>query len=521
MKKISVYLIIILITCFTIVAGCSPAAENNGVRQTSSGAIQGKTEDGVEKYLGVPFAKPPVGALRFAPPQPAEDWDGVLDCTDYKNSAVQAEAAHKEGLSYGEDCLYLNIWKPEKGKKLPVYVFIHGGAYVSGSPSEPLYDGTAFAKDGIIQVNVTYRMNALGFLPLKEAETTYGSLGNTGTLDQIAALKWVQENIEAFGGDPQKITIGGESAGSFSTSNLIESPLAKGLFQRAILESGNLLGQSITMPLATGNKEQAYQLGEDFMKEIGANSLEDLRKMDAQTIAEKSLFSKNVIEPYPYAMWPVFDGVVIPENPYAAIINGATNDVDILAGFNTDEGEGFVPEGITLEQYTHYVTSIFGEKAAAVLARFPVDEDHSPTDRAREIFKVGLRVGSEVFADVLSGRGKAVYYYNFDYIPQSMVDKGQGAIHALELPFVFKQPPDQSQETKAMTTDIHNRWANFIKTGDPNEGQSVNEKWLKYTPEKKETIIFNQNTHMSSLPNQEDEDFFYELLFGETSKVTP
>ncbi len=515
MKKWWILVLVILIIASAITAGCSKVTDEMNTVETAHGVVQGKHESGVKKFLGVPFAKPPVGELRFAPPQPPEAWEGVLACTEYKNSAVQVAEAQKDGMSYGEDCLYLNIWAPEQGENLPVYVFIHGGAYVSGSPSEPLYDGTVFAKDGIVQVNVTYRMNALGFLTSKELEDLYGSSGNMGTLDQIAALEWVKENIAAFGGDPQNITIGGESAGSFSVSNLIESPLAKGLFQRAILESGNLLGQSVIMPLATGDREQAYALGERFMAEIGANTLGELRDMDAQAIAEASRFSMNVMEPYPYCFWPVFDGTVIPQDPYSAVMEGTINDVDILAGFNTDEGEGFVPEGITEEQYIDYVRSIFGEEADVVLERFPVDVQHTPTDRARYIFKVGLRVGSEAFADALASRGKNVYYYNFDYVPQSMAANGQGAIHALELLFVFKQPPDDLPETKAISEDIHTRWANFIKTGDPNQGEPVAVEWQKYTPEGKQTLVLNQNTRMSDLPDREDEAFFRALLFEE------
>ncbi len=511
MKKLLSIVLAALVFCFAVAAGCSVKKET--VIKTVNGEIEGKSEDGVKKYLGVPFAKPPVGDLRFAPPQPMAEWDGVLNCTEYKNSAVQTEEAQKEGLVYGEDCLYLNIWTPEKGDNLPVYIFIHGGAYVSGSPSDQRYDGTVFARDGIIQVNVTYRMNALGFLSSKEGEEAYGSLGNTGTLDQIAALQWVQDNIAAFGGDPQNVTIGGESAGAFSVSNLMESPLAKGLFTRAIMESGNLLGQPITMPLATGNKAQAYDMGERFMEELGVKTLAELRKMPAQEIAEASQFSMNVLEPYPYCFWPVFDGTVIPEDPYKAVMEGSINDVDILAGFNTDEGDTFVPEGITEQQYTEFVYSVFGVRAKEVLARFPVDENNTPTDRARNIFKTGLRVGMEVFADALSSRGKNVYYYNYNYIPKAMAENGQGAIHALELLFVFKQPPDDSQESEKMANDIHARWANFIKTGDPNEGEAVGVEWGKYTAKGKETLVLDEDTRMAELPNLEDEAFFRELLF--------
>lgn len=525
MRKVSISLISLLTVAFLLI-GCStttssPATSNNEtIVQTADGNVQGKLEDGVLKYLGVPFAQPPTGNLRFAPPQPVAAWEGELDCTAYRDSAVQA--VQDESLTYSEDCLYLNIWAPEKvekAEKLPVYVFIHGGAFVVGSPSDPHYDGTAFAKDGIIQVNVTYRMSALGFFSGAETEEAYGYTGNIGLLDQVAALQWVQDNIAAFGGDPNNVTIGGESAGAFSVSNLIESPLAKGLFQRGILESGNLLGQQIIMPLTSGDKQQAYDLGEQFLAKMNAKSLNDLRGKDAQELVNASVFSKNVIEPYPYCFWPVFDGKALPEDPYKALTSGQVNDVDILAGFNTDEGEGFVPEGISEQQYAEFVTRIFGTDAEKVLARFPVDEQHSATDRARDIVKIGLRIGSEAFGDELSARGKNVYYYNYDYVPATVAAQGSGAIHAMELYFVFgnARELDNSSETAAVMDDIRARWANFIKTGDPNQGAAVSTTWETYDSKDKQTLVIGEKSEMERVPDEADAAFYRELLFGEAN----
>jgi para-nitrobenzyl esterase len=279
---------------------------------------------------------------------------------------------------------------------MPVLVFIHGGAFTQGSAAKPTYDGTRFAKDGVIQVNIAYRLNGLGFLPAEELEEEYGYIGNTGVLDQIAGLEWVKENIGYFGGDPDNITVSGESAGSFSVSNLILSPLAEGLFDKAIMESGNLLGQPLAAPLSNGKTSQALENAERLMESLGAETFVDMLDADADDIASESNFEMNIIHPSDQAFFPVFDGVIIPENPYSALQNGDYNGVDILAGYNTDEGTLFVDEGISEQDYISLVENIFGGNAPAVLERYPVDEEHTATDRARFMMKMGLRMGSDV-----------------------------------------------------------------------------------------------------------------------------
>lgn len=488
------------------------------VVDTAYGQVKGVAWDGVVSYKGIPFAEPPIGDKRFSPPQDLQAWDGVLDCREYAPMAIQT--ADEPGLEKSEDCLYLNIWKPEEQTEelAPVLVFIHGGAFTQGSASKSMYDGTRFVQDGVVQVNISYRLNGLGFLTSEELEDETGYIGNAGMLDQIAGLRWVQENIERFGGDPNNVTISGESAGSFSVSNLILSPLAEGLFHKAIMESGNVLGQPLVAPLSNGDKSQALGNAERLMESLEATSLDDMRKADALAIAENSNFVMDIIHPSDTAFFPVFDGVVLPENPYQALADGAYNSVDILGGYNTDEGTLFVEEGISEQDYVDLVEAIFGENAPAVLERYPVDEANSATDRARFMMKMGLRAGTDVFADKLSADGRNVYLYHFDYRIAALDEAGLGTMHALELPFVFDtfSPTTRlSEDDRAFADDAHNRWLNFVRSGNPNEGAPVGAEWEAYSQSEKQTMTLSQNSHLSAAEGTEDVAFLMSLIWGE------
>ncbi len=514
-KRLSLFLAIAML--FAITTGGCGNKEKGLTVDTAYGPVSGKQEDGIKKYLGVPFAKPPVGDLRFAPPQPLEPWDEVLECTEFGDSALQP-SNKDDGLQHDEDCLYLNIWTPEQGENLPVYVFIHGGAFVQGSPSQSLYDGTVFAKEGIVQVNLSYRLNALGFWPSKEIEEQYGSFGTVGVLDQIAGLQWVKENIAAFGGDPNNVTIGGESAGSFSVAHLIVSPLAEGLFNRGIMESGTLLGTTYLAPYCNGYKEQAYENTDNFMQSMGASNLAEMREISGQELADASGYNFDMTKQTPYYFFPIFDGYALPEDPYKAIIDGQSNDVPILVGFNKNEGSIFIPDGVTEQGYKEYVEMIFGDKAEVIMERFPVDEENTATERTRYMVKMpGFSLGSKIYADALSDRGQDVYFYNFNYSGPKLDEAGLGSPHALELYFVFDQIPEPTPEQQALTNEIRAYWINFIKTGNPNEGVPVSNTWPKYTTENKQVIILDKDIEALSIPDIENMIFFEELLYGTES----
>lgn len=485
---------------------------------TPYGKVLGQTKDGVTTFKGVPFAAPPVGKLRFFPPQPPQAWSGVLDCTRFRDSAIQA-SEFEPLISRSEDCLYLNIWAPDDAadRALPVLIFIHGGGYSDGSPAKGMYEGSRFARDGVIQVNISYRLGSLGFLALEEVEAQCGMLGNAGTLDQIAALRWVQNSIAAFGGDPARVTICGESAGAFSVSNLMMSPLAKGLFHRAIMESGNLLGQPIVAPLAGGDPSLAKLYSRAYAASLGAGSLEELQRVDAKRLAKGSPFQDDMTALPDYTFWPVFDGKVIPEDPYGALTKGQLNAVDVLAGYNTDEGTIFIPRDTDEEEYILLVAKIFGEQSLEVLDRYPVDARHTPTSRARRLVEMGLRMGSELFAEELSRQGHKVWFYNFDYSLPVLDRVGLGAMHALELIYVFDTAPRILVRDDARATfkeDVHNRWLNFVKSGDPNKGAVYGVEWPCYTPEGKETLVLNLETRVVRAPHAGDVAFYRDLLWG-------
>lgn len=512
-----------VMACVLAMFGCAKSdsaatqgeSEDAAIVQAKQGKVQGVREEGIIAFKGIPFAQPPIGELRFAPPEEALPWDGVLDCAEYRDWAMQMSDGEVIG---SEDCLYLNIWMPEdaRGKNLPVYVYIHGGAFAMGSPSKPMYDGTRFAQDDIIQVNIGYRLGGLGFLASEEVEEECGYLGNAGVLDQIAGLQWVQDNIAAFGGDPGNVTVGGESAGSFSVSNLIESPLAEGLFNRAIMESGNLLGQPLGLPQQPGDRETALRVSEAFMSHLGARDIADMRAMDAEEIVRASAFNLDMTNPSPYYLWPVFDGKVLPQNPYGFLVEGKVNGVDILAGFNTDEGTMFIPEGISEQVYIEYVERIFGSQSAAVLERYPVDAGHTATDRARYLFKMALRMGADAFADELSRQGHDVYFYEFAFSAPLLDEMGLGTSHALELPFVFDTFPDEvalSEEDEAFKESVRAYWLGFIKTGDPNaEGEAT---WPKYSAEEKLMLVLDEAMASKVVDDADEVAFFMNAFWGD------
>ena len=291
---------------------------------------------GVRCFKGIPYARPPVGDLRWQPPQPAAPWSGVRTADAFGPNAMQGVVfsdidPRPAGVS--EDCLYLNVWTPalEAEMPVPVMVWIHGGGFVVGSGAEPRYDGTNLAANGIIVVTLNHRLNALGFLahPELTAESPVQASGNYGLLDLVAALEWVKRNIAAFGGDPDQITIAGESAGSEAVSALMASPLARGLFHRAIGESGALFP---TPSRAPASLDDAEREGLEFMRKARATSLAELRSMPAKQILAASPG---------LGFRPVVDGHFLPRSPAAIFAEGAQNDVPLLAGWNKDEGFNF------------------------------------------------------------------------------------------------------------------------------------------------------------------------------------
>ena len=479
-----------------------------------SGLIEGVPIGASTVYKSIPYAAPPVGELRWRPPQPAANWNGVRLADKFGPICTQEGAsvpgAPDEPVS--EDCLTLCIWAPAKSReqKLPVMVWIPGGGFTQESASMPLYWGDALATRGVIVVTVNYRVGLLGFLshPELSGESGHNASGNYGLLDQIAALTWIKRNITAFGGDPERVTIWGQSAGSMAVSLLMASPLARGLFQRAIGQSGAYF----VPPAATrspeglflkGAEEQGVKLG----AELGATSLEALRKLAPEQFLKEHKAG---------TMHPIIDGYVVPEEPYVAFAAGRQSDVPILIGSNSDEARPLVAgRNIKLATFAEDIGEAWGSKVVRSLAEeylkaYPARTDREAHD-ARANFERDLRFGWDMWTwarlQAKTGRGKVFSYY-FAHVPPYPPDNpfaGWGAGHWAELRYVFdhlsQEPWTWTDDDRALANLMATYWTNFAKNGDPNgEGVPV---WPTFTTDTERVLHFNGGATVGGVPNLE------------------
>ena len=462
-----------------LLVGFAQAAAAAPVK-TDSGLVEGISADGMTVYKGIPFAAPPVGDLRWRDPQPVTPWAGVKQADHFSPECMQTGAYPPEAPAepMSEDCLYLNVWRPAAGAApLPVMVWIYGGGLDNGSGAEPLYAGDALAKRGVIVVTFNYRLGVFGFLahPDLTHESPHHSSGDYGLLDQIAALRWVQRNIAAFGGDPQRVTVFGQSSGSISISALTASPLAKGLFQRAIGESGGLFEPMALLPnlLLDG----AERDGEDFARRAGAKSLAELRAMPAADLLKLD-FDQALI----------LDGYAIPQSPADMYRDGRENPVSVLIGSNVDEGRLFLTaHKITPENYAQELGRQFPPLLVKLLAPAPGTTDKQAEAAAAQ-FNTDMRFRWDMWswAKLASGAGEKVFLYQFDRVPPYPAGSryaGLAATHGMEMAYVFGHLDPQAASWTAadrrLSDTLESYWTNFAKTGDPNgPGLPV---WSPYT----------------------------------------
>lgn len=530
-NKLLVLLVLLLILAAMTLSSCDSGSDQKSTDTVDSaktqsekvnltindGPIQGLKTDDISIYKGIPFASCPV---RFAPPEDAKPWTDTLVCEEY--GPIPVQAGMNEDQTMSEDCLNLNVWTPAKSgdEKLPVYVWIYGGGFAMGSNTSPSYDGTNFAKDGVVTVNFNYRVNAVGFFASQETFDKYGTTGNWGLLDQIKALEWVQENIEAFGGDPNNVTIGGESAGSYSTSGLIASPLAEGLFKRAIMESGSMIGIPGNNSYSRGDLDRSIEVCNEMAFTFGADDskqgLAKMRKADARVISQLSPLETDFTKTPAYFTLPVFDGHVMPEDLMSAVQDKKINKVDLLWGFNKNEGSVFIPADRTDGNYEMLANRMFGSsQAQKVMDRFPIDDENDATERARQILGYGMfSAVMKPFGDSLSEMGGNVYAYNFDYAGAADKEAGLGASHGSEIIYAFGNlPEDATEAEKQLSDEFHSRMVNFIKTGDPNNGDVPTDiKWPKYDPDKNMTMIFNEELTVDNMPDKDNLDFMLDIM---------
>jgi para-nitrobenzyl esterase len=463
-------------------AGTAMASSADRAR-TDLGVVEGlgPQASGVREFRGIPFAAPPIGDLRWKAPQPAQPWRGVREAKAFGPRCMQAPiysdmVFRSAGVS--EDCLYLNVWTPAKSahEHLPVLVYFYGGGYRAGDGSEPRYDGEAMAAKGIVVVTLSYRLGVFGFFshPELSAESPHGGSGNQGLLDQTAALQWVRRNISAFGGDPRRVTIAGESAGSVSVSVQMASPQAKGLFAGAIGESGSLLGTLPALSLA-----EAEGKGTAFAGNLGAKSLADLRAAPAQAVLDAAGKPGTGFEPR-----PVVDGWFLPKSPREIFEAGEQARVPLLAGSNTEEGGAasvLDKAAPTVDAYRQGLTRLYGDKADAVFAAYPAAADGEP------VLEAARNVASDRFIALSTWRwmdlstrtgGQPTFYYLYARPRPATkaapdAPRPSGAVHSAEIEYalghldlnpVYAWTPDDRATSRA----LQGYFANFIKTGDPN-----------------------------------------------------
>ena len=465
--------------------------ETTDVIHLSQGDISGVyTQDKkVEVYAGIPYAKPPVGELRWKEPQAAEPWEGVLKADHFApmsmqmldppivDSFKQIFGFHDYKISLSdnyrtaasEDSLYLNVWRPAKAKadKLPVLVFIHGGSLQNGQTWYKDYNGEGLAKDGVIVVNMAYRLGIFGFFadPELAEESPNHTTGNYGLLDQICALQWVRDNIESFGGDPDNVTIAGESAGSASVSAICTSPLAKGLFRRVIMESS-----TVTSPKPSHSfrlLDEAFDAGEKTKEKYGANSVEDLRALPAEDIVEELSTHHHI----------AVDGYALKETPYESYKKGEYNEEAQIHGFNREESAPFILfEHANLKNYEEKIRGMFEEPyASRVLESFPAATDNEADENWMNIYSVFyFDYGHYCDARLAAENNIPSYMYYFTK------DNGRlGTWHTGEIIYFYGNVPPKSSlftnEDRALSDTIKAYIVNFARSGDPNvEGL---EKW--------------------------------------------
>jgi len=482
------------------------AAANDPVRLDTGmvSGIAGATPE-MRIYKGIPFAAPPVGDLRWRSPQPAAKWEGVRKAEQFSPVCMQ-NAGGPNAQTPSEDCLYLNVWTGAKSasEKRPVMVFVYGGGFTGGSGSLPGYDGEALAKKGAVVVTFNYRLGAFGFFahPELTKESDRRASGNQGLMDQIAALQWVQRNIAGFGGDPKKVTVFGESAGSIAIADLMTSPQAKGLFQRAIGESGSWLGISIAR---IGHLADAEQAGLKFADGLGAKSLAELRAKPADAIMKAGRGSGVIV-----------DGWLLPEEPSTVFNQGKQIEAAVLVGSNKDEGTFFVqPAGAA--RFMEQSRRRFGDRADDFLKLYPAtsDEEGNASQLRASADEVAWVMRN--WAHLQTKTGKRAYLYYFTHEPPVAPGgkgggRGRGATHTAELPYVFGVPGNRPwtdvdhQLSDAMTS----YWVNFAATGDPN-GKGL-PKWPAFDPAKNPApMVLGDKIELGPAPNQAQLSFFQSI----------
>ena len=494
-----------------------------GVMTVETGRLAGAPSplgEEVMVYRGVPFAAPPVGGLRWRPPEPPAAWEGVRDATEAAPACMQnplpaaVQTFYDAGVDrMDEDCLYLNVWTAaEPDDRAPVLVWIHGGGLSIGNGADITYDGTRLAQRGVVLVTINYRLGAFGYLahPLLSAESGHGASGNYGLLDQVAALGWVQRNIAAFGGDPTRVTIFGESAGSWSVNQLMATPLARGLFHAAIGESGGGFGPRG----GAAPRAEIEAAGERFVEALlgdgAAPSLEAMRAATADAV--------QAVAPDLVRSTANVDGWVFPDTVYDIFAAGRQADVPVIVGSNADEMTmlGGAAGAETVEQYRETIRNEYGEHADALLETFPAETDEEAR-QARMASGTDATFGWEMrtWARMMETVPSSAYLYFFSRVPPAADADRYGAYHTAEIPYVFDNfgvsphpyaNRDYTDTDRRLSDILASYWVNMAATGDPN-GEGLPD-WPAYDPEADAALHIGDTIIVERGIRKERLDFF-------------
>ena len=515
LSRKSIVVVIVVALCAIPLLTFSGCGSSTAV-SIDQGKVQGEmTSNKVVSFKGIPYATPPVGDLRFMPPQDPKPWDGTLKALEYSKVEPQPldDLTGAAGYTQSEDCLYLNVWTPKlDGAKRPVMVWIHGGGYSYGTANDPMYDAANLSKRGdVTVVTINYRLGPFGFMYLADvAGQQYAQSGNVGLLDQAAALKWVKNNISAFGGDPSNVTIFGESAGAGSVCSLLSMPAAKGLFRRAIAESG--AASMLTSPA------KATEMTQKFMQLAGVTEVAGLKSLTSKEIVqtESELLSQSPGTITNFE--PVIDGNVIPESSLQAIAKGSASGVDLLIGTNLDEFRLLaaltVPAMATLPlnvvagaspqiQQSIATTGMTPDAIAALYKQsFP---SYTDGDITMEVMTDSMfRIPAIRVAEAQSAKQPNTFMYLFTWPSPNKPDLG--SCHAIELPFVFGNLKgtrtaaiDGNNPPKKLADILMDSWIAFARNGNPNSANVP--KWNPYNTQTRATMILNET------PKAEDDPY--------------
>lgn len=477
--------------------------------ETKQGVVRGELHGDVRIWKGIPYAAPPVGAGRFRPPLPPVPWQGERAASKFGSVAAQSRDPHiailsgiSDKVTSGEDSLVLNVFAPletDIAGSAPVVVWIHGGAFVMGSGSTPLYSGEPFAADGIVVVTLNYRLGIPGLLYLGDLLPGYEA-GNYALLDQVAALRWVRDNIAAFGGDPARVTIMGESAGAISIAYLLAMPEARGLFQRAILESGG-------PPLIAQTRADATKLTEAVLAELGTTAEHVIELPIERLIAAQEKLAKRLGIG---AFAPYVDGVTVREPPIQAIRNGSAAGIPLLLGSNHNEWALFQVflGDVTVDSFKAPLANRLGPALAPLLAVYRAAEPRR-TEQDAWVDLLGdlvFRIPMVRLAEAQAAQGAPVFVYRFDWRSPQFGGR-LGAAHALELPFVWNRLDlptspillgNDIAAIQPLATAIHNTWSKFIMTGEPNDAGLP--AWPHYSAERRSTLLIDKDARVVDDP---------------------